>query len=822
MDMNENSGEIVFQQSADLKHGEEGSFLITLLRNTPSNNRFGYAASDLVLLYLDPPEPDNEFYIQNFKKTTGIAMASDQNEARESLDVREEAVESTPDSSNRDSSGNPMRAPSPLQDNPKHALGIVESVSRDSITIRVLIRDSKLTAEELISGILDENQATDNSGEELLISRETLITKAEFGLNRQGYRLRALADAMTGGDGRWYLAKVMSLVTAYREYQALMSFPDLILKNHLLLNSKKNSDDDTLEIPEALTNTLEAMYNESQMAALRECMKPEGITCIQGPPGTGKTTTIVGILSVLLNAEVVNRRNSDNDRMLSGDLKKKRLAEAVLLHETKVKFARMAAPWTYNPTYLPWYDSIHIDLEDVETNAAAPPRHNVIDIVNNTKTVEPRKILVCAPSNAAIDEILRRITGDPRQGGGIFDGEGKRFNPQVLRMGPNSHPDLKKWTLQERITSRLQASQAMSEDSIRHSLIEEAKVVCATLSVTGAKDLVTFGSGFDTVVVDEASQGVEMSTIIPLKLSCRRLVLVGDPRQLPATVFSKVALDMKYDQSLFQRLERANHQIKMLSVQYRMHPAISKFPSMMFYDGGLLDWEGVLQAAKPPIPYHDIPIFKPVVFFSLESEDTKENTSRVNREEVDFICQMIELLKCLFDCVPDYKNKWMDRIAVISPYAEQVKLCAKQIKALFGLKDTTQCPIDVNTVDGFQGREKDLVIFSAVRAQATASRPNKKTNVGFLADHRRMNVALTRARLNMWVVGNGSYLSGNPEWGKFWEYANQTNSTFNVSYERLSKSGYLKRWLLSYFKRQPVSRIDFQSNFHLGRQNCIH
>lgn len=147
----------------------------------------------------------------------------------------------------------------------------------------------------------------------------------------------------------------------------------------------------------------------------------------------------------------------------------------------------------------------------------------------------------------------------------------------------------------------------------------------------------------------------------------------------------------------------------------------------------------------------------------------------------------------------------MDRVAVISPYAEQVKNCSKQIKALFGVDASHPCPIDVNTVDGFQGREKDLVIFSAVRAQVAGKVSNKKTNVGFLADQRRMNVALTRARFNMWVVGNGPYLAGNPEWGKFWKYAQDNNYTFEVDYAKYGKDSFLKSWLLKYTQDHAVS-----------------
>lgn len=112
-------------------------------------------------------------------------------------------------------------------------------------------------------------------------------------------------------------------------------------------------------------------------------------------------------------------------------------------------------------------------------------------------------------------------------------------------------------------------------------------------------------------------------------------------------------------------------------------------------------------------------------------------------------------------------------------------------------------------MDGFQGREKDLVIFSAVRAQYTeteTSDSERLVNVGFLSDIRRMNVALTRARHNLWVVGNASYLRGNPEWGKFIAYTEKEEFQFNVNFKKVKKDGYLKRWLYQYVGRVPVGK----------------
>eukprot|EP01068_Selenidium_serpulae_P002735 Selendium_serpulae@DN2648_c0_g1_i1.p1 len=253
----------------------------------------------------------------------------------------------------------------------------------------------------------------------------------------------------------------------------------------------------------------------------------------------------------------------------------------------------------------------------------------------------------------------------------------------------------------------------------------------------------------------------------------------------------------------------------MLNIQYRMHPEIAKFPSKLFYEGKLENAPNILELAKPPFPYYSIPVLRPVVFFSVESQEAKESTSKVNRMEVEVVCELLTFFSDLFSDLnhPTYKDgKWMDAFAVISPYAKQVQLLQKSIVEVLHLDRTAPCPIDVNTVDGFQGREKDFVIFSAVRAQALtrddllADAAMKKTNVGFLGDERRMNVALTRARLNLFVVGNGRHLAGNPNWGQFWRSAAANEFQFHINFDRIPTGDYINDWMRMYIKRSPEVR----------------
>ncbi|EZG46958.1 AAA domain protein [Gregarina niphandrodes] len=855
MEMSAQSGEIVTQHSVMLKH--EDTFEVVIERHSIGASM---GIGDLVLLYKDGPAPNHFSTRAAFLeqvKDGNIAFLESADPSRLVNDNEEESPATTPGPGSNapgagtggagtggagtggagtggglgeknnlpavDGDGNALRACSPLEDNPHHALGVIDSMGRGLVTIRILVRESSLTPADFKITVPSKD------------SNEKRQATVDFMFRRETYRMHWLVEQLTNrSDPTWYLAKVMNLTTIFREYQALMALPDVLLRNYLLQTAAGSAPKDgkqlerwkrrreaeerseKFQIPQQLRNTLDRLYNASQMAALEDCLKSMGITCIQGPPGTGKTTTIMGILSVILNAQKTKEDTEKDKSLLDVSAEPSPINSDDEAENTPSRrIARCNLPWLKAPSHcISWQDEQDFSLEDIADPTPVPnaiQEREYIDVIRSAVSEPPKRILVCAPSNAAIDEIVRRLTRDPKQGGGIYDTNGERHTPQVLRVGPNCHSDLTNWSLRERVRRRmeLEGKGGQNEEALKLALLAESRVVCCTLSVAGARELTSFHEGFDTVVVDEASQGVELSTLVPLKLNAKRLILVGDPRQLPATVFSKVAGDLHYDQSLFQRLEKAGHKINMLSVQYRMHPRISEFPSQAYYDGNLADWEGVEAACKPPIPYYHVPIFKPVVFFSLDSQESSQSSSKVNMDEVDFIIQMIDLLKILFSGVPEYN--WMERIAVISPYAEQVKTLIKQIKALMGVDKQQPCPIDVNTVDGFQGREKDLVLFSAVRAQYIGDSgilPNK-ANVGFLADVRRMNVALTRARLNLWVVGNGRYLSKNPEWGKFVQHCNNKNAMFNVNHVKYSKSGFLKHWLTAYLERVPEAAEPF-------------
>lgn len=650
----------------------------------------------------------------------------------------------------------------------------------------------------------------------------------------------------------WHLSRITSFSTNYRELSGLFSLPNLLLKDDLLCRGKNSEH--TMKIPTLLRERLEEKYNPSQMSALNECLKYSGISLIQGPPGTGKTTTIIGIISALLSStfEVKNDisgqdgNEDDNEGVCVGrsaSETKRRKSGGEEIPEVYIQ-ALKAKPWCYDSDYVPWYDS---EMKDLRTSRQERVEIKRVTLDTSSRKMGPRKLLVCAPSNAAIDAIVRKLLRNPTtEEGGILDSTGNYCSPTLVRAGPNFHPDLHDSSLEYKLQQRLQrngfdARNCKQEvrQQTQWKILQESQIVCATLSVCGSKELISIlnqngrmqaaGGGersalsFDTVIIDEASQGVELSTLIPLKLGCRRLILVGDPKQLPATVLSRRAIERRYDISLFQRLQMSGHQVFMLSVQYRMNPQISAFPSTHFYNGELHDYKDILRTRAPVVPWDEIPIFKPFTFFSVNSEE-EQGKSISNPLEADFVCQILELLGLIL--YEDQKNQaeklesgggelsgqWYERVAVISPYNEQVKIIRRKIKEKFGLTPETICPIDVSTVDGFQGQEKDFIIFSVVRSQYIEEDSlegvySRKTNAGFIADKRRINVALTRAKHNLWIVGNSRYLLGNPEWRSLWDYACKSNSQFSVDFKRVgSVENYLKLWLYGFLQRRESCR----------------
>lgn len=293
----------------------------------------------------------------------------------------------------------------------------------------------------------------------------------------------------------------------------------------------------------------------------------------------------------------------------------------------------------------------------------------------------------------------------------------------------------------------------------RQAVIRRADVVASTLISAGGelKQLLPHNVLFDAVVIDEAAQALEPASLIALQLlkPNGKAVLVGDPKQLPATVLSKLADRHHLKQSLFERLQKADYPVALLREQYRMHPSISAWPSKYFYGGAIRDHAGLQQ--ERAAAFHPRPCFPPIAFYNChegrEHGSGGGGASLANASEAELACVLYGGLRAAFQ--DDFQS-----VAVLTPYKAQERLLREIFRRRHTQAALHQDGLEFATVDGFQGREADVVIFSCVRAKSDA----KKPGVGFLADVRRMNVALTRARRSLWIVGHETTLQSSRPW----------------------------------------------------------
>ena len=382
-------------------------------------------------------------------------------------------------------------------------------------------------------------------------------------------------------------------------------------------------------------------------------------------------------------------------------------------------------------------------------------------IVYNMWFKAQEQILVCAPSNIAVDQLslniekfagvkVLRIYGKSRINmGEMLPAAHLSLHKKVRFYLKEKYPDTKDSfldeTLQvEQILLRCKVSEDV--DAIEQELIEEHHVICCTCAMSTTKKL---GSRrFKYLLVDEAGFSAEPETLLPILKGCEHFVLVGDHMQLPPVVKSRVALQCRYGRSMFERLIDIGIEAKMLQLQYRMHPALSAFPSKEFYRGKLKDGiqakDRVLEEVSDMWPSRA----KPMLFYDLKGTEERygQSHSYCNQDEVE----MIEYL--LYDLLQHYVQP--TSIGIITPYDGQRKLLLEYIE------EKGRCDIEnveIKNIDGFQGREKDIILISCVRS-------NADQEIGFLTEERRLNVAITRAKYGLIVVGNVSVLKA----GKFW------------------------------------------------------
>ncbi|XP_022762918.1 probable helicase MAGATAMA 3 isoform X2 [Durio zibethinus] len=562
-------------------------------------------------------------------------------------------------------------------------------------------------------------------------------------------RMQALITSSASAvEKRVFSIKICSLSTIAREYIALCSVGSLPFKDLILKAAERDSgfEDQAWKISGSLHDYFKENLNKSQQEA------------IDGPPGTGKTQTILGLLSAILHA-TPGRVHSKG-----GLLELNRGPELPI--EEKYKHWGRASPWLMNAN--PRDIIMPFDGDD----GFFPTSGNELkpEVVNSSRKYRMR-VLVCAPSNSALDEIVFRLLKT-----GVRDENVRTYTPKIVRIGLKPHHSVEAVSMDYLVNQKRdlvgdkqkQLSTARDIDSIRAAILDEAAIVFSTLSFSGSAVLTKLNSGFDVVIIDEAAQAVEPATLVPLSSGCKQVFLIGDPVQLPATVISPIAEKFGYGTSLFKRFQKAGYPVKMLKTQYRMHPEIRSFPSKEFYDEALEDGSDVQDQTTRD--WHKYGCFGPFCFFDIhEGKESQPSGSGswVNIDEIEFVLVLYHKLITMY---PELKSS--SQFAIISPYRHQVKLLQERFQETFGVE--SKKVVDIGTIDGFQGREKDVVIFSCVRA-------SKDRGIGFVSDFRRMNVGITRAKSSVLVVGSASTLKNDEHWRNLVESAEKRGCFFKVT-----------------------------------------
>ena len=454
--------------------------------------------------------------------------------------------------------------------------------------------------------------------------------------------------------------------------------------------------------------------NDSQKSAIENALSCENFFLIHGPFGTGKTRTLVELISqetrqnhkVLATAE----SNAAVDNILERLMDNKKLTLTRLGHPQRVSKHNITQTLAYK-------------VENHKLNRKIKKIHKKID-----KMIEKRKVHT-------------KPTPQYRRGFGDYDilhlaskGKGGRG------ISSDKMKSMAKWIEINQEIDEAHDEIKRIENRMIKDIVNSSDVILATNSSAALESIARVK--FDVAIIDEASQATIPSVLIPIA-KAHRFILAGDHKQLPPTIISDRAGDL--EKTLFEELIRLYpFKSQLLNVQYRMNSLLMKFPNEEFYDNGLKS-----DSSVDDININDI----------LESTKREEallfvDTSNVDSEGETHLKDSKSIInnleaKISSGIADDYMNLGVSEedIGIISPYADQVKI----------IQDMT--PVEVKTVDGFQGREKEIIIISTVRS-------NNNGNIGFLRDLRRLNVAITRAKRKLIIIGNKDTLITNPTYAR--------------------------------------------------------
>ena len=464
-----------------------------------------------------------------------------------------------------------------------------------------------------------------------------------------------------------------------------------------------------------------------------------------------------------------------------------------------------AAKFTFEPMRFPWLNPTQEkavnevlwakDVAIVHGPPGTGKTTTLVEAINETLMRESQ-VLVCAQSNMAVDWISEKLVD--RGVNVLRIGNPTRVNDKMLGFTYErrfeAHPDYPQlWAIRKAIRElrknrkkgsesyhqkleRLKSRATELEIRINSELLGEARVIACTL--VGSAHRLLEDMKFGTLFIDEAAQALEAACWIPMRRASR-VILAGDHCQLPPTVKSIAALRAGLGKTLMERIaENKPEVVTLLKIQYRMNEEIMRFSSDWFYHGEV--------ESAPQIKYRSIlEDDSPITWIDTSNEENQvtiegddvvsgekrddmnfheqfvgESFGRINKAEADLT--LLTLAEYLTQVGKRRVLEESIDVGIISPYRAQVQYLKRLLKKYEFFKPYRRL-ISVNTVDGFQGQERDVILISLVRS-------NDEGQIGFLKDLRRMNVAMTRARMKLIILGDKSTMTKHPFYQKLWEY----------------------------------------------------
>ncbi|NWI38520.1 SETX helicase, partial [Picathartes gymnocephalus] len=588
---------------------------------------------------------------------------------------------------------------------------------------------------------------------------------------------------------------VGSLVTTHRKFKGLLLLSRSPLAKPIINPSYNDFCPRDLPVPSGSAASYMNEYNEDQKRAIETAYAmvkqhpglPK-ICLIHGPPGTGKSKTIVGLLSRVLRE---NTRTEKTARKKNSKIKPNRFlvcAPSNAAVDELMKKIIIAFKEKCQNKQEPLGNCGDIKLVRLGAEKAI---NNEVRGFSLDKQVEhrmKRKPGDCDQDiqkrKEALDQKLDMLSRE-RAKHRCEKRESQMLNDEIGRLAKE----------RQQLASQLKEVRGHSQ-KVQADIILESDIICCTLSTSGGGLLESAFSRqgldpFSCVIVDEAGQSCEVETLIPLIHRCNKLILVGDPKQLPPTVKSVKAQQYGYDQSLMARLQRHLEEqvqrnmlrslpVVQLTVQYRMHPDICLFPSNYVYGRTLKTAKSIEEnrcSSEWP--------FQPYLIFDVaDGREERDNDSYSNPREVKLVMELIRTIK------EKRKDLGLRRIGIITPYSAQKKKIQEQLDSVF----KNNSPGEVDTVDAFQGREKDCIIVSCVRANSSEGSTLAHfgslvfvLSLRFLASLQRLNVTITRARFSLFILGRLQTLMEDKNWNHLIQDAQKRGAIIRTTEKNYKK-----------------------------------